>query len=40
MLKELAEAQKENAALTAKVKMYEKCDPKRMEELATKKKAC
>jgi hypothetical protein len=40
MLKELAELQKENSQLTAKVKMYEKCDPKRMEEFASKKKIC
>ena len=40
MLKELAELQKENSQLLGRVKMYEKCDPKRMEELAQKKKTC
>ena len=40
MLKELGELQRENGELAARVKMYEKCDPKRMEELAAKKKVC
>jgi len=40
MLKELAELQKENSTLSTKMKMYEKCDPKRMDELAQKKKVC
>jgi hypothetical protein len=40
MLKELSELQKENSTLSSKIKMYEKCDPKRMEELAAKKKVC
>ena len=40
MLQELAELQKENSTLSTKMKMYEKCDPKRMEELAQKKKVC
>ena len=40
MLQELAELQKENSTLSTKMKMYEKCDPKRMDELAQKKKVC
>ena len=40
MLQELAELQKENSTLSTKMKMYENCDPKRMDELAQKKKVC
>ncbi len=38
MLKEYADLLKENQELKNKMKMYEKCDPKRMEELSQKKK--
>ncbi len=40
LLQEYAELMKENQALKSKMKMYEKCDPKRMEELSQKKKVC
>ena len=38
MIDELQALQKANAELTNKVRIYEKCDPKRMEELSHKKK--
>ena len=40
MLAELAELKKENSGLTQKMRKYERCDPKRLQELATKKKVC
>lgn len=33
LLKELIELRKENAELTKKASLYEKCDPKRVEEI-------
>jgi len=40
MLKELSELQEENSELKEKLRVYEKCDPKRMVELESKKKVC
>ena len=40
MLKELAELQKANADLKDKTKQYERCDPKRLEEIATNTQIC
>ncbi len=37
MLAELQELQKENAELKTKMKLYEKCDPKRLEEIEANK---
>jgi hypothetical protein len=40
MLAELATLQKESAELSEKMRVYEKCDPKRMTELKQKEKVC
>jgi septal ring factor EnvC (AmiA/AmiB activator) len=40
MLEELAELKKENQTLKQQNARYERCDPKRLEELAVKKKVC
>lgn len=40
MLKELSDLQKENSDINVKLKMYEKCDPKRMDELSFNRKVC
>ena len=40
MLEELAELKKENQMLKQQNARYERCDPKRLEELAAKKKVC
>ncbi len=40
MLKELDELRKENQEITAKLKLFEKCDPKRLEEITENKKKC
>ncbi len=40
MLKELEQARKENNELSGKLRLFEKCDPKRLDEIAVKKKAC
>ena len=40
MLEELANLKKENQQLKQQNARYERCDPKRLEELAVKKKIC
>lgn len=40
LLKELAQLQQTNSELAGRLRVYEKCDPKRMEELKTKWKVC
>lgn len=40
MLQEHDELRKEHAMLSQKIKLHEKCDPKRLEEIATNKKLC
>ena len=40
MLKELEAVRKENNEVSGKLKMFEKCDPKRLDEIEVKKKAC
>eukprot|EP00347_Sterkiella_histriomuscorum_P010958 403374287 len=40
MLKELEELKKENSELNTRIKMYEKCDPKRLDEINANKKIC
>lgn len=40
MLKELSALQKSNSQLTSSIQQYERCDPKRLEELAVNTQVC
>lgn len=40
MLQEYEDLRKQHAMLSQKIKLHEKCDPKRLEEIATNKKLC
>lgn len=40
MVEELEALRKENTEMKSKIALYEKCDPKRLEEISSNKKLC